>query len=89
MTNFEKIKSMTEDELAAWLLKNGVIDNAPWDEWFIDTYCNTCDPVDMSEITGHFTEEAYCEHYNKCRFFGKEQLPIDIINLWLEANYES
>ncbi len=84
MTNFERLQSMTVDELAEWLDKYGQFDKSPWSTWFGETYCDKCAPIkckykDAEETLG-FTpylfgsyngdlDCAYCELENKCRFF--------------------
>ena len=42
MNNFEKIKSMTIEELTDWIDKYGQFDVSPWMEWFDKTYCKNC-----------------------------------------------
>lgn len=76
MTNFKRLQTMTIDELAEWLDKNGSFDVSPWSEWFGKTYCDKCESIkcryaDAEEKLG-FTpyifgsyngdlECAYCE----------------------------
>lgn len=42
MTNFEKIKKMSEYELAAWLAKYAMYDGSPWDTSFAKRFCDKC-----------------------------------------------
>ena len=102
MTNFEKLKSMTIEDLATWLDQNGIIDNSPWLEYFNNKYCANCESVickyeDAEKVVGFkpfYDDEiecAYCEIYQKCRYFqdindvpdGKE-----IVKLWLESEVQ-
>ncbi len=84
MTNFERLQSMTTEELAEWLDRNGQFDDSPWSNWFNENYCSKCDSVkckyvDAEEklgftpyIFGSYSgdlECAYCELEHKCRFF--------------------
>jgi hypothetical protein len=85
MTNIEKLKAMTLDELAEWLDKNGMFDNSPWMNWFNKNYCEKCESIkiaytDVKEKLnlepwfGHTIECAFCEladesGVKKCRFF--------------------
>lgn len=85
MTNLEKIKNMSIDELAEWLDKNGMFDNSPWLNAFNDKYCEKCESIeccyaDAKEklgITPFYDETfecAYCEladenGVKRCRFF--------------------
>lgn len=99
MNNFEKIKQMPLEEFAEWLDEHGMFDNTPWINWFNKNYCNKCDSIivkaeNAEEVLGikpFYNEEyecAYCEVYNKCRYFAHlEQEPSiqEIIKMWLEA----
>ena len=99
-TNFENLKSMSIDELAEWLDKNGIIDNSPWMDYFNNKYCNNCESVmckyeDAEKMLGFKPclwddeiECAYCEIYKKCRHFPEMTEVLDgkeIVKLWLEA----
>ena len=100
MTNFEKLKAMDVNSLAAWLDKNGIIDNSPWFEDFNNKYCANCESVmckyeDAEKVLGFkpcFSEEdiecTYCEAHKKCRFFpdmAKAPEGAEMVKLWLEA----
>lgn len=85
MTNLEKVKSMSIDELTDWLDKYGQFDHSPWSEWFAKKYCDNCESIkvaytDVKEKLGLDTfydksfECAFCEladecGVKKCRFF--------------------
>ena len=100
MTNFEKFKSMTIDEMSDWLDKHGQFDCSPWSKWFSKKYCDRCESIkckyaDAEEKLGfspdtHYSGEiecSYCEIYGKCRFFEElEDIPDnrEIIRMWLE-----
>ena len=97
MTNYNKLVSMSIDELAEWLDKNGSFDESPWGKWFNTNYCSNCDSVivkkeNAKELLGfellytNETECAYCEVHNKCRYFhDMEYAPSnkEIIKMWL------
>ena len=78
MNNFDFIKNMNIEELAKFLDCYSRFDDAPWEKWFADTYCNKCESVkckydgDMWN-TFHEFEAAFCEladnGVKKCRFF--------------------
>lgn len=44
-TNFERLHSMTIDELAEWLDENGMFDNSPWLNSFNEKYCERCESI--------------------------------------------
>lgn len=98
MTNYERIKNMSVDDLAKWLDEYGKFDDSPWNEWFNNTYCKKCKPIkvnrEVSEDklgihTMYFdgtVECAYCELNKKCKYFESlDNLPsnLDIIEVWL------
>ncbi len=90
MNVFEKIISKSIDELAESMDEHWVGDNAPWDKWFDDNYCNKCDGVTKFMPEWGFTEHefAYCELHDKCRFFqDMEEVPSSkqIVKMWLES----
>ena len=102
MNNFERLTSMSLEDLAEWLDKNGSFDDSPWLNSFNEKYCEKCEPIecqytDAKEklgITPFYDETiecAYCEIYNKCRYFeNAEEAPdnLEMIKLWLEAEVE-
>lgn len=45
MTNIQKIKNMSVDELADWLDKNGSFDDSPWLQAFTEKYCEKCESI--------------------------------------------
>ena len=100
MNNFEKLRSMSVEDLAAWLDKNGIIDNSPWIEDFNNKYCTKCESImckyeDVEKAIGfqpYFSDRgiecAYCEIYKKCRYFeDRDEIPdgVEMVKLWLEA----
>jgi hypothetical protein len=104
MNNFEKLKSMSIEELAEWLDKYGQLDHSPWSEWFNKKYCDKCESikckyVDAEEKLGFSPfyfyggeiECAYCELEHKCKFFPElDDTPDnrDTIRMWLESEVE-
>lgn len=91
MNNFEKLQSMSVDELAAWLNKYLIIDDYPHIRWFAKTYCDKCEAI-VGQHDGpfgvHKCEFAYCEMNDNCRYFQElSEIPSDLemIKLWLEA----
>ena len=99
MTNFDKLKSMSLDELAKFIDEHGMYDDTPWMNWWDKTYCDNCPSLklkgeEVQEKLGivPFLNEtyecAYCEVYDKCKYFPElEETPSmrDIIKMWLEA----
>ena len=96
MNNFEKLKSMSVDELALYLDENIPQDDAIWWKWFDKTYCDKCESETVyvdDYFLGPNTEHkcAYCEVHNTCRFFPGCSFVVenkDAVKLWLEAEVE-
>jgi hypothetical protein len=95
-TNFERLRSISIDELVGWLDANGHSDAAWW-KWFEENYCNKCESetVYIDDIDGENTwktkcECAYCEVHDECRFFPKMKLfdSQETIKMWLEVEVE-
>ena len=93
MNNFEYLKSLTIDELTDWLDKYGQFEGAPWSDWFDETYCKKCEPINctISEFSNRKIKCSYCELEDKCRFFPDyEHAPglKEILKLWLLSEKE-
>lgn len=88
MNNFEKLQSMSVDELAKWLDQYGQFDNAPWTLWFDEKYCSNCEPVMCSyENSTRKFPCAWCELNDGCKFLpDAKEMPnnLDTIKMWLE-----
>ena len=92
MNNFEKLKSMSVEELAKWLDKYVSYDDAPWSDWFDQKYCKNCEPI-MCKYPDGFIEFpcAYCKLEQTCKFFPEhEDVPSSqtIVKMWLESEAE-
>lgn len=87
MNNFEYLNSLTIDELAEWLGKYCMFDDAPWTNWFGNLHCKNCEAIEVTlQDTGRKTECSYCELEHKCKYFpelGAEPEMKDIIKIWL------
>jgi hypothetical protein len=97
MTNYNKIVSMPLDELAQWLNQYSSVEDAPWLDWFNESYCSQCESVKISKenakellgfelLSKDEAECAYCEVHGECRYFREARRSIDnveTIKLWL------
>ena len=82
MNNFEKIKSMSVDELTKYFDDYMMFGCCPWDTWFDNNYCKKCE-----SIIREGSEYAYCELCDNCKFFqDMKDVPDNkqIIKMWLE-----
>lgn len=79
---FQKIQSMSIDELAKFLSKISN-DDSPWIIWFNENYCQKCEPIkgkyEDLDLKHEFTP---CElDENRCGFTNAD-IP-EIVKLWL------
>lgn len=92
MNNFERLQSMSIEELAKWLDKYVSYDDSPWCTWFDQKYCKNCDDiVCKSPDDSRKYICAYCEIYGNCRFFPDfSEVPDgkETVKLWLESEAE-
>ena len=89
MTNFEKLKSMNEEEISEFLDSIASIDDSPWIVWFNKRYCENCETIrGYSLIPDVYDDFAYCEVNGNCRYFqDKDDIPDnkEMIELWLAS----
>ena len=93
MTNFDKIKNMTENELAAWLAKRAMYDGSPWDTSFAERFCHNCPSITRyCPEVDRMKEFSWCElHDGQCKFFPEITDFLrdeDIIEMWLKQEAE-
>lgn len=92
MTNFEYIKSLSKEELAAYLDKHfAYIYDAPWDIWWNGNYCSKCETV-MAKLLNEDREIpcGWCEVHKKCKYFQELDSTPDskqVIKMWLEKEW--
>ena len=92
MTNFEKLKSMNEEEISEFLDSIIGIDDTPWIVWFNKRYCKNCETIrSCARIPDIYYDSTYCEVNGNCRYFqDKDDVPDnkEMIELWLESENE-
>lgn len=101
MTNFEKLTiEMDIDDLTDFLNSIESIDNAPWNKWFNENYCNLekCPTIPCKYVDNEGTCEcSYCELNKKkngegqCCFFPNKEIlgsGRDVVKLWLKSEAE-
>lgn len=91
MNNFEKLQSMSIDQLAEFLDANCHDDAIYW-KWHDKHYCKKCEPVmEYDAFYDRMCKRAYCEIHNKCRFSPENESLLDgkeTIRMWLESEAE-
>lgn len=93
MRVFDIIKNKNIDELAEWLDKYCLFDNAPWLWWWDKNYCNKCETViEYSDELKDKCEFTWCELNGKCKYFQNlNDIPDSkqMIKMWLESKCEN
>ena len=62
MTNADRIRAMSDQELAAFLDRISIEGDEPWDSIFKTTFCDCCPTVEVTE------EDGTQHHLNECDF---------------------
>ena len=92
MNNFEKLKSMSVEELSKWIDTHGQFDNGPWITWFDQKCCKNCEDIKCKYEDGEREFPcSYCELNGNCKFFPDlDEVPDNkmIIKMWLETEIE-
>ena len=42
LTNFEKLKNLSMEEMAEFLSEQMALEGTVYDQWMVDTFCNNC-----------------------------------------------
>lgn len=91
MTAYEKLKNMSIDELAEWIDRHCMFDDAPYWLWWDKNYCSKCEAITLDNEDGYKIEHAYCELNGHCRFFqNMDDIPDSkqIIQMWLKSEMD-
>ncbi len=62
MTNADRIRAMSDQELAAFLDRISIEGDEPWESIFKTTFCDCCPTVEVTE------EDGTQHHLNECDF---------------------
>ena len=92
MNNFERLKSISVEELSKWIDTLGQFDNSLWITWFDQKYCKSCEDIICKYEDGEREFPcSYCELNGNCKFFPDfDEVPDNkkIIKMWLETEIE-
>ena len=64
LTNFEKLKNLSMEEMAEFLSDQMALEGTVYDQWMVDTFCNNCSDVedyDRSPV-------SFCEMNEDCPY---------------------
>lgn len=64
LTNFEKLKGLSMEELAEFLSDQMALEGTVYDQWMVDTFCNDC--PDMEDYDGSLV--SFCEVNHDCPY---------------------
>lgn len=82
MTNHEKLKTLTVNELSKLIANAEDWDSTPWGNWFEKTYCRNCKTQTVMFSNGETDEYHECDFEGICPLYKTQ---ADIIKLWLES----
>lgn len=87
MNNYERIRTMTIDDMTEFFDDKWSHDYDPAIEWWDDTYCSKCESVKRYvDVVDREMDFAWCEVNGVCKYFPKEVLNRKhIMKLWLES----
>lgn len=89
MNVIEKIKAMTTEELAEYLIAYRDAADEPAMVWWDRQYCSNCESIEKySEHLNITFDCCWCELNGKCKYFTElEDMPAsaDIVKMWLES----
>lgn len=92
MNNFERLKSMSVEELTEWLDKHIQFCASPWCRWFDTKYCKNYEPIMCNYPNSEFQFPcAWCELNEKCKYFSEvdgQPKTRDFVKMLLVAEVE-
>lgn len=62
ITNFEKLKNLSMEEMAEFLSDQMALEGTVYDQWMVDTFCNNC--PDVEDYDG--SPASFCEMNEDC-----------------------
>lgn len=92
VNNYDMIAEMSLEELAIWLSKIDCWEDTPWVKWLNENCCINCPTIKATPDWFKEPREAefsYCELEHHCKFGpqNRELEDVDMIKMWLEAEY--
>lgn len=79
LTNFEKLKNLSMEEMAEFLSDQMALEGTIYDQWMIDTFCNNC--PDIKDYDG--SPASFCEINHVCPYGLYLLSNKDLIMRWL------
>ena len=79
LTNFEKLKNLSMEEMAEFLSDQMALEGTVYDQWMIDTFCNNCPDVEGYDGSS----VSFCEINNDCPYGLYLLSNKDLVMRWL------
>lgn len=79
LSNFEKLKKLSMEEMAEFLSEQMALEGTVYDQWMVDTFCNNCPDIegyDGSPVT-------FCEMNEGCPYGLCNISDKDLVMRWL------
>lgn len=79
LTNFEKLKNLSMEEMAEFLSEQMALEGTVYDQWMVDTFCNNC--PDAEGYDGSLV--SFCEMNEDCPYGLCNISDKDLVMRWL------
>lgn len=79
LTNFEKLKNLSMEEMAEFLSGQMALEGTVYDQWMTDTFCNNCQ--DTEDYDGSLV--SICEMNEDCPYGLCNISDKDLVMRWL------
>lgn len=79
LSNFEKLKNLSMEEMAEFLSDQMALEGTVYDQWMLDTFCNNC--PDTEDYDGNLV--SFCETNHDCPYGLYLLSNKDLIMRWL------
>lgn len=79
LTNFEKLKNLSMEEMAEFLSDQMELEGTVYDQWMVDTFCNNC--PDEEDYDG--SPASFCETNHDCPYGLYLPSNKDLVMRWL------
>lgn len=79
LSNFEKLKNLSMEEMAEFLSDQMALEGTVYDQWMVDTFCNNC--PDVEDYEG--SPVSFCEMNEDCPYGLCNISDKDLVMHWL------
>ena len=79
LSNFEKLKNLSMEEMAEFLSEQMALEGTVYDQWMVDTFCNNC--PDVEDYDG--SPVSFCEMNQDCPYGVCNISDKDLVMRWL------